>query len=557
MSRIIVVKSDKCVGCNACVRVCPVSEAITTKVIENGHFITTVNENKCIACGKCISACSHNARDYIDDTQECMNRLAKDKIIILVSPAVKAAFPNKWIGILNWFKKKGCLVYDVSFGADICTWAHIRAIDSGKIDNFITQSCAAVVNYIEMYQPRLLANLSPIHSPVSCMAVYLKKYLHHTKPIAVLSPCIAQKSEIIETGLADYNITFKKLMKYFETNNIVIPANDESEFEYDFDGLQGQMGSVYSRPGGFRDNIWQHNPAVNISNSEGVNRIYSELEMYADMPETKRPKIFDVLSCEYGCNLGSASGTSRSMFDIMATMRDIEVKAKSGMKTGMFRSGEDRLFRKFDEELKLVDFTRTYRQAVIMPSPNKQQLDIAYERMGKHTREERNYNCHACGYNSCRDMAVAICHGLNTPENCIVHAKELLIARHSQLALQHEKLLDITEQCCAFSEELRNNVGKIIENMDIIGNSTKKSGKKARVVNDLLEEIIEFFDKNNSLDENGIRQMKNILVMTRTAFQSLDDGVNKTNISSDIISKSIAEIQALVDKIKNILNEVG
>ena len=194
MNEIIIVKPEKCVGCNACVRNCPAPEANITKMLEDGRFVTTVNPDKCITCGECVRTCNHGARDYIDDTRECMQRLSKEKLIILATPAIKSVFPNQWIGILDWFRNKGCIIYDVSLGADICTWAHLRAIENRKVGNVITQPCAAIVKYIEIYQPKLLNNLAPIHSPIACAVTYIKKYLRRTNPIAVLSPCIAKKT---------------------------------------------------------------------------------------------------------------------------------------------------------------------------------------------------------------------------------------------------------------------------------------------------------------------------------------------------------------------------
>ena len=175
MNEIIIVKPDKCVGCNACVRSCPAPEANMTKMLEDGRFITTVNPERCISCGECVKTCNHGARDYIDDTNQCMERLAKEKLIILATPSIKTVYPTQWKGILDWFRKRGCIIYDVSFGADICTWAHLRAIEQKKVGNVITQPCAAIVKYIEIYQPKLLQNLSPIHSPISCAVTYIKK----------------------------------------------------------------------------------------------------------------------------------------------------------------------------------------------------------------------------------------------------------------------------------------------------------------------------------------------------------------------------------------------
>ena len=192
MADLIIVKPEKCVGCNACVRACPAPEANITKILEDGRFITTVNNDRCIACGECVKACNHGARDFLDDTEAAMSRLNQEKLIILATPAIKTVYPTQWKSILDYFRKKDCIIYDVSYGADICSWAHLRAIEAKKVGNVITQPCAAIVKYIETYQPKLLTNLSPIHSPIMCMATYVRKYLRRTNPIAVLSPCIAK-----------------------------------------------------------------------------------------------------------------------------------------------------------------------------------------------------------------------------------------------------------------------------------------------------------------------------------------------------------------------------
>ncbi|MCR5121061.1 MAG: 4Fe-4S binding protein [Ruminococcus sp.] len=551
MSELIIVRPDKCVGCNSCVRACPCPEANTTKMLEDGRHITTVNNDKCIACGACVKACNHGARDYLDDTDAAMSRIMKgEKLVILATPSIKAVYPTRWKNILEWFRKKGCIIYDVSLGADICTWAHLRAIENKKVPNIITQPCAAIVKYIESYQPKLLTNLSPIHSPIACACVFIRKYQKRTQPIAVLSPCIAKKNEFMDTGVADFNVTFKKLNEYFDRNDIRIASHADNEFEYDFEDIQGQLGGVYPRPGGLRDNLWQHDPDINITTSEGVHKVYPELDMYAQMPEFKHPEVFDVLSCEFGCNIGPGTGTTQTAFDVMASMRQYENNAKSRRKTTGFRgNGEDKLFKRFDDELKLNDFMRNYKPAKQTPLPTEQQLEGVYETMGMHTEQDRNYNCHACGYKSCRDMAIAIYRGLNTPDNCIVHAKSVLVAKHSALATQHEKLAEITNECLSLSDTLKSGVDQIMTNMTTIGESTKATSERAGVVNNLLKNVVTFCNSNSTMDAPTVKQLVSILETTISAFSALDDNVNTTNESSNIINKSISEITELVDKI--------
>lgn len=555
MKEIIVVSPEKCVGCNACVRNCPAQEANITKMLEDGRFVTTVNPDRCISCGECVRTCQHGARDYLDDTEEYMKYIEHNKTALLVAPAIKTVFPSTWKGVLDYFRKKGVLIYDVSMGADICTWAHLRAIEQKKVGNVITQPCAAIVNYIEIYQPELLKNLSPVHSPVSCEAVYLQRYLKINWPLAMLSPCIAKKTEFTETGLISYNVTLGKLKEYFEKNNIHIPSNSADDYRYDFDDQQGQVGAVYPRPGGLRDNLWLHNPELNITNSEGVHKVYPELDMYAKMPEFKHPEVFDVLSCEYGCNVGPATDTSSTVFDIMAIMRDVEKFARKYRKAGLFGKGEDKLFKKFDETLTLSHFLRTYKARKASDQPSAAQLEPIFQSMGKTTDKDRHYDCHACGYHSCYEMATAIYRGLNVPDNCIIHAKSVLNERHQELTEQHDKLYMMANRCKQFSDELVQDIEVITDNIRTINEATAKTGEKSAIVNNLMNNIITFCSAYDHMDTQTVTQLTGILSSISVAFKSLDDNVNETTSGAEAISGSAVELTRLVEELNVMLHE--
>ena len=555
MNDLIIVKPEKCTGCNSCVRSCPAPEANTVKQLDDGRFIVSVNPDKCIACGECVRSCNHGARDYIDDTEECMSHLIKEKLIIIVSPAIKAALPTKWKGVLDWFKGQGCTIYDGAFGADICTWAHLRAIEQGTIGNVISQPCSAIVKYIETYQPQMLQNLSPIHSPTACSAIYIKKYLRRNNHIAFLSTCIAKKIEFTDTELVDYNLTIDKLMGYFERNGISIPADTTDSYEYKFDDLQGQVGSIYSRPGGLRDNIWLHDPDINITTSEGVHKVFGELNTYGKMPEAKHPQVFDVLSCEFGCNVGPAAKTSQTVFDVMDVMRKVEIEAKNRRYSGFMGRGEDKLFKRFDDELRPSDFLRNYKPSVPSPIPTEQQLEPVYKKMGKQNKEDREYNCHACGFNSCRDMAIAISRGLNTPENCVIYAKSILLAKHSNLSVKNEKLEEVASECLELSEKLKEDIVNITSSVNSIDESTSATKERATVVKDLLQNVVTFCSENPTMDADSVEQLIGILNMTIDAFSALDDNVNNTNESSEAINGSITKITSLVESINEVLEK--
>lgn len=184
---------EKCTGCNKCIRSCPI-EGANLSIMKNGRNIVEINDGRCIACGKCIEVCEHNARGFNDDTLELFELLKnKKKITLVVAPAIRVNIPN-YKRLFGYFKSIGVsVIYDVSFGADITTWAYLKAIKEGNLQTVISQPCPVVVNYIEKYQHSLMKYLAPVHSPAMCTAIYLKKYKKIADDIALLSPCIAKK----------------------------------------------------------------------------------------------------------------------------------------------------------------------------------------------------------------------------------------------------------------------------------------------------------------------------------------------------------------------------
>lgn len=555
---LIKVIPENCVGCNACIRSCPTNEANITTMKPDGSFVTVVNPDKCINCGECIRTCKHGARDYIDDTYEFMANIKKTPMALLVTPAIKSVFPTTWQSILVWFKQHGVKLYDVSFGADICSWAHLRAIEKGLVGNIITQPCAAIVNYVQIYKPNLIQFLSPVHSPISCESIYLRKVLKLDCQFAVLSPCIAKKSEFDTIGIIDYNVTFKKLKEYFEKVGITHKPNSALDFEFDFDDQQGLVGSIYPRPGGLRDNLWLHNPDLNITTSEGVHKVYPEIDMYGEMPDFKHPEVFDVLSCEFGCNTGPATGTEQTIFDIMATMRDVEKFSKKKRKTGLFNAGADKQYKKFDDTLNLEDYMRKYAVSDAYSSVVKvSMLDDVFKSMGKVTEAQRHFDCHACGYKSCVEMATAIYRGNNVPDNCIVHAKAMLKEQHDKLISDHDKLTKLVVKANEISEKLLKDIEKIGGDIKTINGVNLKTGEKSQKVHGLLEKIIMFCSTTPEMDRASVQQLIDILEIVAVAFKALDSNVTETNERSNSITESIAQVDKLIDDLNQILNETS
>lgn len=532
----ILVDGSKCVGCNSCVRVCPVSDANRAKKDENGNIIIEIDESKCIKCGACIRACSHHARGFEDDIDRFLADLKKkDDIVIIVAPAIKIAFDGNWRHALQWLRNEGVSgVYDVSFGADICTWAHLRYLEKHPDAKLLTQPCAVIVNYIVKHRQKLLKNLSPIQSPMLCTAIYLRKYLNYKGKIAAISPCIAKRDEFNMTGLIDYNVTMDHLKNYFNDQGIELPkVKLYSKFEFDME--QGLEGSIYPKPGGLMKNMLYHKPDLDIMNLEGPENVYKELVKYMDEEERFKPQVLDVLNCEFGCNDGPAVGQDYNFMQMNAIMHDVEIYTHERRMKSV-KKGKDAQYDRFDKQLKLDDFLRDYKsEDVDKITVSAADMEKSYKLLGKNTETERHFDCHACGFRSCADMAKAIARGLNLPENChqymlkkIREERERIFDVNDQVKVLIGHLVDVTENLNQSMDEVRAAAGEI-------GDIDSRNGEE-------MNGIIHYMDGLSELNGTILNGMQDINVNV-AKFREMSQSVEKIARNINLLSLN-ASIEA-------------
>jgi len=437
MIEIIKSRSNSCTGCNRCVRECPMEITNITYQDENGNIRVKIDHEKCIACGRCITACKHDARYFIDDTQQFFDDLSKGiPVSIIAAPSIRTNIPE-YKKLFVYLKTLGVnQIYDVSLGADICTWAHIKFINNNSgCMPIITQPCPAIVSYCKLYRHDLLDRLSPIQSPMACTSIYMKKYAGITDRIAAISPCMAKKIEFEETKLADYSITFASLEKYFSDNSIILP-DEEIQFDHNESGL----GSLFPMPGGLKQNIeYVLGDKLHIAQAEGF-KIYRKLDKYAKTPKEHLPDIFDVLNCADGCNLGPAYSHNKSSFEIDKRMSGKKMRANDEHKKEHYQS----IYKLYDDTLDYTLFKREYRPSgVTFPVINDADIENAFMLLGKDNFEKQNIDCGACGSETCRRMARKIALNVNIPDNCLIKSIEDVKTEHDINLHNHEHLIEL------------------------------------------------------------------------------------------------------------------
>lgn len=599
----LIYTNEQCTGCNKCVRECPILMA--NDATEAGH-VKVISEN-CIACGTCFDACTHGARDYLDDTESFFKDLETGrKISVIVAPAFLANYPKEYKKVLGYLKEKGVNhIYSVSFGADITTWAYLKYITENHFVGGISQPCPAIVNYVEKYIPELIPKMVPIHSPMMCMAIYMKKYLNITDDIAFLSPCIAKKLEISDencNGYVKYNVTFAKLMQE-------IGGKYNSSREYT-DELAYGMGALYPMPGGLRENV-EHflGKKEVILQVEGEREAYHYLMKYLKRIKEKEelPFMVDILNCGKGCIYGTATEPKRNTDDVLLTlskMRNLE--AQDSGKIGLFAkktktpwteklSCEERLANLMQafKDLQISDFIRNYKdKKIVVKEPAGRELEEIFKSMNKFDEASRNINCESCGHKSCEDMAKAIYNGVSAKENCIHYIKEVAESEREKLQqmreaeneeqrIHNEKLKELVSQFASLSEYIEelneaneasaNEATDLARQIQDIANFCQRLNESLTIISN----FIEIYKKSND-DISSIASQTNLLSLNASieAARAGDQGRGFAVVASEIRNLStstqdlivandqkadeiIPKINASIESIKTLIEDIN
>lgn len=533
-THLILTDESKCEGCNKCIRHCPVNANIAY-TNEEGKVKVKVNYDWCINCGKCLEVCDHGAREYHDDTEKFFNDLKMgEKITVISAPAVRANFHN-YKRLFGFFKSLGVnYIYDVSFGADITTWAYLKAIKEKNLQTVVAQPCPAIVSFIEKFKPEIISKLSPIHSPMMCTAVYLRKYLNNKSKIAFLSPCIAKKNEMENTDeVISYNVTFKKVAEYIKNNNIDLTLYEEK----DFDDIKCSLGFLYSRPGGLRENIEAVVTDAWVKQVEGPEIVYDYLGNYSERVVDNKPVplVVDALNCIHGCNIGSAAcSTAESIDDIDYKFNKMKREKLNESMTGYLTKKFKWIGEKFDKELNWNDFIREYdTNRVVQPKrvPSDTELNEIFNSMYKTDEQSRNINCTACGCNTCEEMAINIYNGLNVIENCMDYTRNKVLSetvKNTEINAMLKEIEELSNERLKRANELKESVNFIKNSLTELAQANEESASTLMDITNQAENTVQ----TAVLLKRSVDQMKDKLNNFVQASKQIVDIANQTNLLS-------------------------
>lgn len=543
LSAVIRVDEDKCVNCHQCIAVCPVKYCI-----DGAGDKVRLNPALCIGCGECIAACTHQARTGMDDLDQFWQGLkAGEKPVVIVAPAAAAFFKGDFPHLAGCLKHLGASgVFDVSFGAELTVRSYLQHVQTNAPPLVIAQPCPAIVNYIELYQPELLAHLAPADSPMLHTMKMVREYYpeFRGRKIAVISPCVAKKREFEDTGLGDYNVTLASLTDKLQAEKIRL-----TDFPLvPFDGPQAERAVLFSTPGGLRATVERENPqlALVTRKVEGPHSVYPYFrELPQALQQGVNPVLLDCLNCEKGCNGGTGTGLSHLSPDVLEhavaqrSLSQVKVTGPKKIRKSMGRFWKPELYKRT-----YTDRSDQFQLKV----PDQAELEQHYRDLHKFKPEDF-LNCAACGYDSCEGMAVALHNGLNRAENCH-HFKGTVILNQSEergrlmekltaeiasadrhLGSSNSVLSQLTERFEMQRASLHQSSAAIEEMMRSLRSASEVSARKEAVLENLLALVT---DGATGLDKSrrAIQEMQKHAEGITSLLASLGDVAEKTNLLS-------------------------
>jgi PAS domain-containing protein len=303
----------------------------------------------------------------------------------------------------------------MAFGVDIIAEKYRKLThDEFNGKYYITSCCPAIVHLIEKIHPELIGNLVPYVSPVAACAIVARKMHGNDVKVVHITPCVAAKKAVDRfTGLAKINevLTFRELRELFDEFQI-----SEAFSEYsDFDEPLGYRGSMYPISQGFLEatsldiSLLKEN-SITVEGKTSVHAVKQFWEHYNIIRHN-----FNVFFCE-GCIMGPGTSKGGEKYKRYALVKEYISQRLENFDVEKWQNYMD--IHSGYEELKTNFAERKYE----LPTPDEFEIKIALNRITKRNNN-KEVNCGACGFDTCKDLACAIAQNTAIPEMCVTNVQ--------------------------------------------------------------------------------------------------------------------------------------
>ena len=389
-------KKSNCKNCYKCIRHCPV------KAIRFSGNQAHIIGNECILCGQCFVVCPQNAKEIVAETEKVKVLLQSgDPVVVSIAPSFVANYDGVGIGAMRKaLKKLGFSdVEETAIGATIVKNEYERMLREEERDIIITSCCHSINLLIQKYFPAELEYLANVMSPMQAHCKDIKKRYPNAKTVFI-GPCVAKKDEAeYYSGIVDAVLTFEELTEWLEAEHI--------ELEKEMDTDMNSRARFFPTTGGVLKTMAQDAPGYTYMALDGVENCISALR---DIESGKIHKCFIEMSACVGSCVG---GPVMEKYHRASPVKDYMAVANfAGTKD--FSVDQPKSF-----DIKKQFGYIEHRLA----QPTETEIANVLRQMGKF-KPSQELNCGSCGYNTCREKAIAICQGKAEISMCLPYLKD-------------------------------------------------------------------------------------------------------------------------------------
>ena len=391
----LTLKKSNCKNCYKCIRHCPV------KSIRFSGNQAHIVGNECILCGQCFVVCPQNAKQIVDDTEKVKVLIQSgDPVYVSLAPSFIANYTGIGInGMRAALKKLGFAdAEETALGASVVKTEYEKMLAEGDRDIVISSCCHSINLLIQKYFPAELPLLADVLSPMQAHCASLKKRHPEAKTVFI-GPCVAKKDEAEHyAGIVDAVLTYEELTKWLEAEHITP--------EPDMDETDESRARFFPTTGGILKTMAQNAPGYTYVAIDGVENCMAALR---DIESGKVHKCFIEMSACIGSCVG---GPVMEKYHRAPIADYTAVAHYTGKKDFNVTQPDSEEIRKIFEPIELRNGT-----------PSDAEIAEILKKMGKN-RPEDELNCGSCGYNTCREKAIAIYHGKAEISMCLPYLKD-------------------------------------------------------------------------------------------------------------------------------------
>ena len=392
----LTLKKSNCKNCYKCIRHCPVK---SIRFSGNQAYIIG---NECIMCGQCFVVCPQDAKQIVDETEKVKVLLqSDDPIIVSLAPSFIANYEGVGIeSMRKALKKLGFFdAEETAIGATIVKKEYEHMINEENRDIIITSCCHSVNLLIQKYFPAELPYLADVLSPMQAHCRDIKRRYPDAKTVFI-GPCVAKKDEAqYYEGIVDAVLTFDELTAWLKAENIELESNTSEKDE-------NSRARFFPTTGGILKTFIEENPHYTYLAIDGTENCIAALR---DIENGNIHRCVIEMSACVGSCIG---GPVMEKFH-RSPIKDYAAVARSAGEKDFAVAQPDPI------ELRKI-FTAIGRKN---PQPSEEEIREALRQMGK-TKPSDELNCGSCGYDTCREKAIAICQGKAEISMCLPYLKD-------------------------------------------------------------------------------------------------------------------------------------